>query len=156
MLVRLLVLVSLLGGVTAPLHAQILVPSAHGDPAVWTLPAVFAQADPDRTEWQRRLEAAQDRRHAAKRLVLYGLGISGAGVVLAIAGSGDALDPNTGLVTLGAVASLAGGGVCIFGGYGWLSANGDIDDLDREGRMNGYLTLRPMRGGMQLAAVLRF
>ncbi len=57
----------------------------------------------------------------------------------------------------GNVIALIGVGAMGYGGWVWLSGRSEVEDLDRQGRANGYLSLAPtMDGGVQLAAAISF
>ena len=54
------------------------------------------------------------------------------------------------------VTTLGGLGVLGYGGWTHLRARERMEDLDREGRINGYLTLAPTPGGVYASAALSF
>lgn len=116
---------------------------------------------PGFTEWSAKLDSAKARRNSGKKVFWIGLGIATVvPVVAAVAITTDPLDPDTGNAAnaLTLVGLLGGTAMGVIGGIKWHNASEEIDDLDREGRIKGYLTLAPApRGnGAQLALTLRF
>jgi hypothetical protein len=117
-----------------------------------------ASRSSERADWNNRLEDAQERRKRGLRLVLYGIGAAGAGTVVAltVAGSSDTVGGLRAGSAIAVISSLAGGGLATFGAFKWFSANGDIDDLDREGRAKGYLSIAPLPRGVYAGATFKF
>lgn len=106
-----------------------------------------AASKPGFAEWNNRLELAKAKRGKGIKFILIGLGTTvGGSAVLSRSSS-------PGLIQ---VVAMSGMGVAGYGGWTLYKAKQEIEDLDREGRMNGYLTLAPIPGGAQMSARLTF
>lgn len=103
----------------------------------------------DRNEWRRRLQEATEKRSRSRRLALIGGGVAAFGmfVVPAMVPADSASAAKSGLLV-----GLGGLGTMFYGVYQWHLAKEAIDDLDRDGRMKGYLAIAPTRGGVQASA----
>ena len=117
-----------------------------------------------KTEWQARLKQAQARRSRGLRNIFVGVGTSTLGGILVMTGRpsisvdrfGNIHDGGKGRRTLGFLTILVGSGVSTYGGYHWLKGADEVDNLDREGRMNGYISLVPTSGGVYASATISF
>ena len=116
------------------------------------------------TEWQARLDRAKSARRNARNTMLIGAGIMAAGVVVGILVTGTSVDeignlegsPKSGLaVTM--IGGLGGAAVMGYGGWKYVSARDNIEDLDREGRTKGFLSVVPLpEKGVRVALRLTF
>lgn len=126
--------------------------------------SVFQQAGAGKADWQQRLDLAQAKRSKGIRYVFVGLGMGVGGTIIAAAGGssysvdrlGRVEDSGGGLRVVGALTALGGAGVFWYGIYNWLKGGDEVDNLDREGRSNGWLTLVPTDGGVRLAMNFSF
>lgn len=102
-------------------------------------------------QWQSDLEDARADRSRSKTYFWAGLGVAvgapllGSTTVTYGGGSGTAR-----LISL---ASTVGAVGAIYGGIVWVQASDRIDELEREGRDQGYLTLHPMMRGGQVDGI---
>jgi len=93
-------------------------------------------------QWKAKVDAAQKRRRSGVTYVLVGTGVAVASSVLGVA---------TASLPVYLIGGLGGSALMIYGGVTWISANDQIDELDREGRMKGYLS---QTGGAQWRVAL--
>jgi hypothetical protein len=117
-----------------------------------------AARKPGFNEWDGRLESAKTKRGKGLRLIVIGTGIGVVGPLISVAlisNSGSYSGVSAG-ATVGLITMLGGLGTAGYGAWTWHSAKEQIDDLDREGRMKGYLTLAPIPGGALMSAQLTF
>lgn len=107
-----------------------------------------------RADWETQMNRAIAKRNRGMYISLGGLGVTLLGTMTAgsSAASGSVSGANAGNVI-----ALIGVGAMGYGGWVWLSGRSEVEDLDRQGRANGYLSLAPtMDGGVQLAAAISF
>ena len=110
---------------------------------------------PGFTEWSVQLERARAERGKGIRFMLIG----GATVVVAplIGGAISSAGDGTPGTVLTLMATLGGTGILGYGGFTLYKAREEIEDLDQDGRIKGYLTLGPVPGGgAQVALNIRF
>lgn len=98
-------------------------------------------------EWNSRLEQTRVKRGRGMKFALIGIGTTVVGPL--IGGS-------TGSPSFVYLLALGGTGITVYGGWTWYSARQEIEDLDQEGRIKGYLTFVPTDGGVRLAMNFRF
>jgi len=84
--------------------------------------------------WRERFESANSRR---KRGILYGVAGLGAAAVASSVGISSGSVP---VYTLG---GLAGSALAVYGLVTWIDGEGDVDELEREGRLKGYISFFP-------------
>lgn len=115
-------------------------------------------AERERNDWNLRLEDAQQRRKKGLRLVIYGVGIATVGTIVGVTmiqGSDSYGGVQSGSA-IGTFSSLGGGALATWGAFRWFGANSAIDDIDREGRQKGYLSVVPTRDGIYASASIGF
>lgn len=115
---------------------------------------------PAKDEWQKKLGDAQVKRSRGLRYTWFGVGGVLVGSIVAGA-SGSSYDyylgrRNSAGFAIGAVMILGGAGLSGYGLYNWIKSSDEIDNLDREGRLKGYLSLLPERGGARVAMTFAF
>ena len=111
-------------------------------------------------EWSTRIERAQARSVDGKKWLLTGVVVSGVGALLAGLNKVNESNfggPNPEHTFWAAMGMIAGAGMAGYGGYRYAQARGNIEELEREGRAKGYLTLSPLpEKGIYLAVHLEF
>lgn len=114
-------------------------------------------------EWQKKLAGAQAKRSRGLTYAWFGLG----GVVVGSVVVGASTSPfyvspfysdsgNSAGLAIGTVLVLGGAGLSGYGLYNWYKAGDEIDNLDREGRLKGYFSFLPERGGARVAMTFVF
>lgn len=107
--------------------------------------SIFQQNDRD--SWLGQIEETRKKRD---RGLLIGVGGLGGGILIAsLAGSKGSVG--------GAVfGGLAGAAAAGYGGWTYVRAKDRLDDLDREGRAKGYVSILPTSGGVYASASFTF
>ncbi len=115
-----------------------------------------AAKPPGFAEWMGKLEAAKDRRKSGRTLFWSGIIVGTVVPIIGIAaGSTGTTAGGKSYVFLTLTGLVGGGGLATYGGYKAHKASEDIQDLDREGRIKGYLS-RNRTSGVRLAIAIRF
>jgi hypothetical protein len=122
--------------------------------------ALLQQPAPgDKAAWQKKLDDAQSRRRRGQRYVFIGIGVAVVGSVIVGAAGPDYIlleDSSSGLRIVGALTAVGGAGIFWYGVYNWVKGADEVDNLDREGRAKGYLSLIPTKGGAKVALNFSF
>lgn len=100
-----------------------------------------------REQWISDVEAARKKRDRGLYILIGGIG---GGAVIAMA-AGSKL--SMGGAVLGAAVVMGGGG---YGGWTYFRARNRLEDLDRDGRVHGYVSVVPMPGGAYASASFSF
>ena len=127
---------------TAP-RAELRLPS---------IASMIGQDDAARNDWRNSLDAARSKRMRGIYLTLGGL-IGGPLVGGTI---GVASGASEGGVAASTLISMAGAGVGVWDIYQWVTAQGEIGRLEREGDRAGYVSVTPVRGGAAATLALSF
>ena len=128
---------------TAAVHAELRLPS---------ITSMIEQDDTTRNNWQDSLDQAQSKRKRGIYLTFGGL-IGGPLVGGTI---GVASGANEGGIAASTMISMAGAGVGVWGIYQWITAQGEMGSLEREGNRAGYVSVMPVRGGAAATLALSF
>ncbi len=111
-------------------------------------------ADPGYDQWRAAMDAARGKRRRGMILTLGGL-IGGPVVGGAVAAGSAAADSEAG-IGVGALISLAGLGVGIWGIFDWINGHSDVGELELDGSRAGYVSVSPIRGGAVGTVALSF
>ena len=117
-----------------------------------SITSMIEQDDTNRNDWQNSLDQARSKRKRAIYLTFGGL-IGGPLVGGTI---GVASGANEGGIAASTMISMAGAGVGIWGIYQWITAQGEMGNLEREGDRAGYVSVIPVRGGAAATLALSF
>ncbi|MDA2937171.1 hypothetical protein MYX75_02780 [Acidobacteria bacterium AH-259-A15] len=125
-----------------------------------TKPEPAASTRLERTLWQERWDSAKSKKSSGLILAITGGGVTGLGIYLTATAkeSVSIFDPFSGLTIEisetnkgkrwgGIIGAVAGAGLTFWGLSRRGSGQGEMRDLEREGRAKGYLTLGPSRNG---------
>lgn len=129
-----------------------------------TFAAQTRSADPAKIDWQLKIENAQAGEKRGRMLTYVGAGVAGGGLLLATSGRGNcstavgsfACGNNDTQLTGGMLILLGGGGLATVGFIKWRSNTNALESLQREGKLKGYVTVVPTRGGVSTFAALSF
>ena len=113
-----------------------------------------AAAKPGFDAWNGRFELARAKRGKGVRFILIGAAVATVGPLIGAAMISES--GTTGGSAFALITTMGGIGTLGYGGWTLYSARQEIEDLDREGRIKGYLTLAPIPGGAQMAARFTF
>ena len=123
------------------------------------LPGMLARsgqtATANRNDWQNALDAARSKRMRGIYLTLGGF-IGGPLVGGSIGTAAVKAGQNTGGIAASTMIGIAGVGVGVWGVYQWITAQGDIGRLEREGDRAGYVSVTPVPGGAAATLALSF
>ena len=149
------------GSPATPLTEQAAIPSAVHAPMApnrgLELPAMatlIQPADPGYDQWRAAMDAARGKRRRGMILTVGGL-LGGPLVGGAVAGGSAAAGSETG-IGVGALISLAGLGVGVWGIFEWINGHSEMGDLELDGTRAGYVSVSPIRGGAVGTVALSF
>ena len=145
----------------APFTKQAAIPSAvHGPMALnpgLELPSMatlIQPSDPGYEQWRAAMDAARGKRRRGMILTVGGL-LGGPLVGGAVAGGSAAAGSETG-IGVGALLSLAGIGVGVWGIFEWINGHSEVGELELDGSRAGYVSVSPIRGGAVGTVALSF
>lgn len=119
-----------------------------------SMATLIQPADPGYEQWQTAMDAARAKRRRGMILTVGGL-LGGPLVGGAVAGGSAAAGSEAG-IGVGALLSLAGLGVGVWGIFEWINGHSDMGDLELEGTRAGYVSVSPIRGGAVGTVALSF
>ena len=137
---------------TGTAHAASAPATARAELRLPSIASMIEQDDPTRNDWQNSLDQARSKRKRGIYLTLGGL-IGGPLVGGTI---GVASGANEGGIAASTMISMAGAGVGVWGIYQWITAQGEMGSLEREGDRAGYVSVMPVRGGAAATLALSF
>ena len=119
-----------------------------------SMATLIQPADPGYDQWRAAMDAARGKRRRGMILTLGGL-LGGPLVGGAVAGGSAAAGSEAG-IGVGALLSLAGLGVGVWGIFEWINGHSDMGDLELDGTRAGYVSVSPIRGGAVGTVALSF
>ena len=105
-------------------------------------------------QWRAAMDAARAKRRRGMIMTVGGL-LGGPLVGGAVAGGSAAAGSETG-IGVGALISLGGLGVGVWGIFEWINGHSDMGDLELDGERAGYVSITPIRGGAVGTVALSF
>ena len=137
---------------TGTAHAAAATTAARAELRLPSITSMIEQNDTTRNNWQDSLDQARSKRKRGIYLTFGGL-IGGPLVGGTI---GVASGANEGGIAASTMISMAGAGVGVWGIYQWITAQGEMGSLEREGDRAGYVSVIPVRGGAAATLALSF
>ena len=132
-------------------HAAIAAPTRLEMP---TMAGILQPADPGYDAWRARMDAARGKRRRGM-IMTFG-GLLGAPIVGGAVAGGSAAAGSEAGIGVGAMISLAGLGVGIWGIFEWINGHSDMGDIELDGERAGYVSIAPVRGGAVANLALSF
>ena len=119
-----------------------------------SMATLLQPGDPGYDQWRARMDAARAKRRRGMILTVGGL-LGGPLVGGAVAGGSAAAGSETG-IGVGALISLAGLGVGVWGIFEWINGHSEMGDVELDGERAGYVSVSPIRGGAVGTLALSF
>ena len=137
---------------TGTAHAAAAPAAPRAELRLPSIASMIEQDDATRNDWRNSLDQARSKRNRGIYLTLGGL-IGGPLVGGTI---GVASGANEGGIAASTMISMAGAGIGVWGIYQWITAQGEMGSLEREGDRAGYVSVIPVRGGAAATLALSF
>lgn len=119
-----------------------------------SMATLLQPSDPGYDQWRARMDAARAKRRRGM-IMTFG-GLLGAPLVGGVVAGGSAAAGSEAGIGVGALISLAGLGVGVWGIFEWINGHSDMGDIELDGERAGYVSVSPIRGGAVGTLALSF
>ena len=119
-----------------------------------SMATLLQPGDPGYDQWRARMDAARAKRRRGM-IMTFG-GLLGAPLVGGVVAGGSAAAGSEAGIGVGALISLAGLGVGVWGIFEWINGHSDMGDIELDGERAGYVSVSPIRGGVVGTLALSF